>query len=298
MRQDFWLNGRVHSGLWVVDFMARQAGTTERDRLRFGQRLAVELRDTQPLVAGVNRPALNRYWKRVLGDQVDICAVPMMVRALRPESIARSKLKSELVAKAAGIAGRVAIPIYFRPRPRQAPAGARVEPIPRFDARFDALWRDVAPGFSHLAVRDATYLNWRYCDAPDREYSRVAAWRGDDLLGWVVGRSFRDGQLAKGRIVDILARRDDVETWHYLIDRAVAGFEAAGVDLVHGLGSTVGELVQAYRECGFRENPAHARESQYIAYNRIDGLDQDAFYNGDNWHVSLGDSDTDFAAPE
>lgn len=297
IRQLFWLNGHVEPGLWVVDFMARQAGTDSRQRLRYGQRLAFELRDTQPLVAGVNRPALNRYWKRILGDHVDICAVPMMLRPLRLGGIARRKLRSRFLGRVADVAGRFVLPLVFR-ESRSSTEDRTFEIVETFDDRFDRFWERVAPTFSHLSVRDAAFLNWRYRDIPCRSYTSFAALRGGELVGWVVTRWIRAGGLDKARIVDMLASREDADTWRYLIHGVVAHYRAAGADLVHGLGSTVAPVMDAYRACGFRTNPEHARTAQYIAYTSSDAVDKDAFYRGDNWYVTLGDADTDFATPE
>lgn len=297
VRQDFHLDGTRLSGWWVVDFMARQAGTDKKERLRYGQRLAEECRDSQPMIAGVNRPSLNRYWKRLLGDQVDICAVPMMIRPLRASKLARKKLSNPALAAAAGVAGSVALPFMYRERRRSDPEGVRFEPVTRFDDRFDAFFERVAPTFRNLAVRDAAYLNWRYLDIPDRTYEAHAAFEGDEVRGLVVTRTLIDEDLVKGRIVDLLAPHPEVEMWHYLLSRTVARFRETGADLVHGLGAVEGPIMQAYTECGFRPNPEHSRTSQYIAYTIADGVDPDVFYDGNAWYVTLGDSDTDFATP-
>ncbi|MFO1053073.1 MAG: GNAT family N-acetyltransferase [Planctomycetota bacterium] len=41
-----------------------------------------------------------------------------------------------------------------------------VEEVRRFDARVDVLWSAVRSSYDVAAIRDATYLNWRYADAP------------------------------------------------------------------------------------------------------------------------------------
>ncbi len=296
--QEFWLDGRVSWGLWIVDFMARQAGTEKKERLRFGQRLAFEARDTHPLIAGVNRPALNRYWKRVLGDHVDIVAAPMMIRPLSYRRLAKEKFGNPLIASAAGIGAAVAMPLVFRERRPSISSEHRLDAVERFDDDVDEFWGRAAATFSHLAVRDASYLNWRYADIPDRTYNRFVLRRDGRTAGWIVTRTLSGGNLMKGRIVDLLACREDFEAWYLLLSGVTDRFREAGADLVHGLGSPVEPLMRAYRAAGFKANPEHSRESQYIAYNRIEDLDQDAFYNGDNWYVTLGDSDTDFATPE
>jgi hypothetical protein len=294
VRQEFWIDGTTTPGMWVVDFMARQAGTEERERHRFGKRLAVECRDTMPLIAGVNRPALNRYWKRILGDQVDICAVPMMIRPIRADRLARAKVKG-VASSAAAAVGRIAGPLVFRTRNRRLDRSITLSEIERFGPEFDAFFRVVAPSFRYLSVRDADYLNWRYVDIPCRSYRAFAAHREGELAGWFVTRAFESDGLDKGRIVDMLARSDDGDAWYTLIRGAVESCADAGADLVHGLGATSAVVMAAYRDCGFRSNPEHARASQYIAYTALESVDPETFYDGDRWYVMLGDSDTDFA---
>jgi len=296
LRQRFWLDGKTIPGLWVVDFMARQAGTDQKERLRFGQRLAIELRETQPLVAGVNRPALNRYWKRILGDQIDICALPMLLRPLRMRALARHKIANPVLAEIAAAGASLALPFKYRTR-RRGSGELSFEESASFDARFDRFWEEVAPSFRNICVRDAAYLEWRYRKIPDRRYRCAVVSSGGHLRGWVVTREVHDGELRKTRIVDLLARSDDREAWGALVGGVMARAAGEGADLVHTLDSTVPALHEAFHDAGLRPNPDATRVSQYIAFTKSPGLDLDEFYRGENWFVTLGDSDTDFATP-
>jgi hypothetical protein len=68
-------------------------------------------------------------------------------------------------------------------------AGWRVERIAHFDARFDELFRRVAPAYRLLVERDARYLEWRYARCPDAGYFLYAVFRRGRLAGWSVFRA-------------------------------------------------------------------------------------------------------------
>jgi hypothetical protein len=212
-------------------------------------------------------------------------------------AIAKRKVPHPVLGELAALGAAVAIPLKYRRRSHPMPAGVSFEPISTFDARFDIFWAKVAPTFRNLCVRDAAYLNWRYVQIPDRRYRSFAAFDRGEIRGWIVTREIQDGELRKARIVDVLARADDAPAWHVLVSEAVARCRAEGADLVHALDATVPALHEAYRACGFRPNPEQDRVAQYIAFTTAPGVDRDAFYAGQNWFVTLGDSDTDFATP-
>jgi hypothetical protein len=80
---------------------------------------------------------------------------------------------------------------------------AMVEPIPRFlrwvggyqleivrdvGPEFDHFFEAVAPAYEFLVRRDASYLRWRYLQAPDAAYIIVALRRWRRLAGWSVFR--------------------------------------------------------------------------------------------------------------
>jgi hypothetical protein len=68
-------------------------------------------------------------------------------------------------------------------------AGWRVERISHFDARFDELFRRVAPAYRLLVERDARYLEWRYARCPDAPYFIYAVFHRGRLAGWSVFRA-------------------------------------------------------------------------------------------------------------
>jgi len=58
-----------------------------------------------------------------------------------------------------------------------------------FDDRADILWTRVRGDHQAMVVRDRRYLNWRYSERPDAEYTLLGFERGSDLDGYLVARS-------------------------------------------------------------------------------------------------------------
>src|SRR5205085_31729 len=82
------------------------------------------------------------------------------------------------------------------------PAGTygdvRVEPLERFPAEVDEIWRAAAPGYGNHVIRDAQFLNWRYADTP-RTYRRLGAYRDGRLRAVaIVGHTVKQGVSSGG----------------------------------------------------------------------------------------------------
>ncbi|RMH72552.1 MAG: GNAT family N-acetyltransferase [Gemmatimonadetes bacterium] len=80
-----------------------------------------------------------------------------------------------------------------------------IRKIDRFDARADTLWNRVQHHIRLGIIRDATYLNWRYCDCPVVEYLPIGVFEKStgELLGWAIFRANYPAQK-NGLLVDWL----------------------------------------------------------------------------------------------
>lgn len=175
-------------------------------------------------------------------------------RVLRPLPFARSRVGNPLLS-AVGAAVLGAHARLTAPRP--VADSPLVTPLDRFDARFDAFWRRVSPGYRFIGVRDTAFLNWRFCECPNRRYEIFAATGRDEVAGYVVVRREEPRQgsegLHRGLIVDILVARDDRRTFAALIARAVDHFREQGVELAScTLSQCNGDYLKMLRHNGFR----------------------------------------------
>jgi len=81
--------------------------------------------------------------------------------------------------------------------------------LTRFDSRFDRFWQRIRDDYPIMLVRDATYLNWRYVDAPGVTYERLALEEttSGEIEGFAVLRTTLRGDRIRGRICDLVTPR-------------------------------------------------------------------------------------------
>ena len=70
----------------------------------------------------------------------------------------------------------------------------------RFGEEFDQFWKDVAPEYPGIVVKDSAYMNWRYVDHPRGDYLPVYQHRDGQLVSVMVLRAA--GHVA--RVVDFI----------------------------------------------------------------------------------------------
>lgn len=108
---------------------------------------------------------------------------------------------------------RVALPLLLpltwlaRIVGRTGGTGTRLQPVAAFDHRADAVWREAASAYPVLTVRDATWLRWRFDEAPQRsDYQRYYLLDGERAVGYLVLREATVGDaMPVLEIVDYLA---------------------------------------------------------------------------------------------
>jgi hypothetical protein len=82
--------------------------------------------------------------------------------------------------------------------------GYKLELIARVDGTFDELFARVAPHYGFLVQRDASYVDWRYLRAPERQHFVVAVRKRGRLVGWSAFRLREDVLLWGDALFDPL----------------------------------------------------------------------------------------------
>jgi hypothetical protein len=79
---------------------------------------------------------------------------------------------------------------------RRRVGGRVLEPVQRFDGRFDALWDRVAGRAPVMGVRTSDFLQWRFAECPLQRYATLglAEGRGGRVLGYITWYLGDDGQ--------------------------------------------------------------------------------------------------------
>ncbi len=164
--------------------------------------------------------------------------------------------------------------------------------VAAFDARSDTLWQQACADYPVMVVRDQRYLNWRFVERPDADYTILVATAGSELVGYVVLRVADQPTGRFGYLVDFLADRRSPALLPLLVDASLAHCQQEGVAAVSC--HAVGSVNRTIRSCGFY--PFRWGAPTYL-YTRVEVSDPalDVFHDLSNWFVTMGDGDLDMS---
>jgi GNAT superfamily N-acetyltransferase len=158
-----------------------------------------------------------------------------------------------------------------------------IETVDSFDAPFDSFWQKVISLFSILAVRDRTFLKWRYLQHPKWNYTIYRGKKNGEMTGYIVLRRVDLLRFNSTVIVDLLAL--DEGTLLALVKKGIEHSEREGADLI-GFMVPKGHLYhRILRENGFLPSP---KIFQFMVYSQSD---REIFLSPEKWYVNWGDTD-------
>lgn len=188
------------------------------------------------------------------------------------------------------------IPVLVRPvlTPMRATtkgltrAGLRLERIERFDDTIETLTLHPDLPFRFKVTRDPKTLNWRYVDNPLQRYEKRAAYRGNQLVGYVVFRTGRISGVPTGLIMDLLAL--DRTVFHVLLTQALRGFLVRGQLAASAFCMRGSWFFDEFRKRGFLPVPTERMPKQNALIVLDDGS-QPGIDDPGNWLMTYGDWD-------
>jgi hypothetical protein len=225
----------------------------------------------------------------------DLGSVPLLIRPLNPERLARKATHSLVLGKTASIARR----IWRTPAPpprQEGPPGLEVAEVSFFDDSFAVFWDRVQHRFPVMVVRDPAYLKWRFLDAPTRKYVVLAAASEEQIRGFIVLRLAPLGRFSAGLVVDLLVEgsAEGRMAGRLLIDQAYSYSKDRDVDLVAALALRHTDEFRLLRSRGFWVCPKFLQPEPFRLVIRCH--DEEASPSRlacdlRNWFVMMGDYD-------
>jgi len=172
---------------------------------------------------------------------------------------------------------------------RLQPIVDEIESVRRFPAEVDTLWAEVRDSFDVAVCREATYLNWKFLEAPHVRYHVALLRRDGQLRGYVVYRHGREPQGRVTTIIDLLAHPGDVRTIAALASWVDREARSEDVDKVRCYVTHKG-FRRALRRLGF-----FAVRSDLALTVKVNAVSvAPAFYTDtERWHFTLGDGTID-----
>ena len=140
-----------------------------------------------------------------------------------------------------------------------------------------------------MVARSVQYLNWRYCDRPDRSYKIYLAYKNDKQLGYCVcGHTERD-RIKIGLIMDIFVAPEDQLTLNALTCHILNEMEREGEALASCLLQPKSPFLKVLKNNGFvfpltRFPPFILKlNSENVKLTEINKIN--------DWHITFGDAD-------
>lgn len=218
----------------------------------------------------------------------DVDLFPLRVKPVQSARVLRRYLRSPFLS---GTLGAVADRVYGLVTPRvREPRRCRLEPIARFDARFDALWARHAGLAPVIQVRDSAYLNWRYCGVPAFGYRPWAVHVDGRLEGYLVTRVLELFDVPLGAVVDLFpCPLVDAEITREVLAFAQLRLTEEGAAFVTAL---LPPLHAAHlTRFGFLSVPDRLNPRRWYLGARCAPADEPLLRDIRNWHVTYGDAD-------
>lgn len=148
---------------------------------------------------------------------------------------------------------------------------------------FDELYRTVRGGLGTAVVRDAKYLEWRFCRHPLRRVEILVARRRGRLSGYVIFTQPGDGRAV---VTDWLAV--DTATWRRLFATFICEMRGRDASAVSVTLLETHPHIRQLRRFGFIRRP---RFSVAVVYAPATYAGRSSVLSADSWYMTVGDRD-------
>ena len=233
-------------------------------------------------------PTQEVYPLHIKSGWHDVCIFQVMIKPLNLKSILRKYfVRNRLLLNIFTISGNLIIKTFFRSKKVPDEDKLKVREITRFDDRINDFWNKISDDYNIIRIRDKEYLNWRYVDVPNADYTIYVAEEEDEICGYIVLGCRNENCLTWGYIYDILALMDREDIIQRLIAKAIEYFRDANVDAI----TTKMVASEVYRKSFLRNGfiPRFRSKGRFIAYNASNEISDEFLKNPKNWFIQQGD---------
>lgn len=212
----------------------------------------------------------------------DVTAIMRCMKLLDTGPWLERKLGRGSAVRALAAAANTVLRAVSRERSLPRSYGYETHMVETFDARYDELWGEAAAPGRVLAVRNRSYLTWRFAEHPVVSYRTLEIVRAGKLEGYLVFH--HDGSMAA--IDDCLFTRAEVGV--FLVGAFLRWLRDSG-DTATVRVRANGGLIFAlpWRRFGF----IRRKDAQPVMLLDSRPAEGSALSAGGRWHVMAGDKD-------
>jgi GNAT superfamily N-acetyltransferase len=234
-----------------------------------------------------NEPA---YLGHLKSGWFDVCSLQVMIKPFNLENALKRRIKNKFMIKIYTTIGKLIINLFYRAKKPPKVDSLTITKISSFDDRIDDFWKKISNDHEIIIVRDKEYLNWRYVNIPNINYTIYLAEEGEEICGYVVLRCVKKQNLIFGYMFDIIASIDRPEVIHHLLSKAIQYFKDENADLIFCKMIADKTLRKIFRKNGFISS-RFIKGGRFCAYTSHYKISETYLKNRKNWFIQIGDSD-------
>ena len=232
---------------------------------------------------------VNRFGFRHIGS------APLLLRLVNVERLVSRRFGRRWLRILARPASRLLAPDLQSER-RMVHPDVQVVRVERFGDEADEFWSRVGGREPVMIVRDASYLNWRFVDIPQRKYVALEALADGVVVGFLVLRCAELRGYAAGLIVDFLVEPGPrgARAGERLLDEALAHFAEHDLDLLGSLALPHSVEYRLIRSRGFWRCPRWLEPQPFrlvVRWHLAPDAMPDTLYDVHKWFITMGDYD-------
>jgi len=257
------------------------------------RQLYEEAAEEAPIVFGFpNVSSASGFYRKL--DWVELRPFPLLVRPLGNARQALSAWRPGLAAVGQLVDLLTPLLRVFE-RMMQVPGkrqSASIQTLGGFSSWADELWDQLSPDLGTCAVRDAAYLNWRFCSGPS-SYQRYGLHRGSAIAGFAVTaiRPSRAGKLAY--LMELMVSNEDRAGARLLLAHACLEAARQGATAMLTLATRRHPHRRAMLQSGFVPAPQALRNGLSFGVRANGpGASPNSLFHIDDWYLSGADLDT------
>ena len=221
----------------------------------------------------------------------DVCPLQVMIKPFNLENAFKRYIKNKFSLKICTIIGKLIINLFYRAKKPPEVNGLTITKIESFDGRIDDFWMEFSKDYDILVARTEEYLNWRYVNPPNADYTIYLAEKDEKICGYMVLGCRETRKLLFGYIFDLVVPLNKIEIAHCLVSKAIEEFKEKGADFVfyQMIGNNVYRKI--LRRNGFIFSRLISRRFRFIACVNTNKISTAYLKDPKHWFVQIGDSD-------
>ena len=285
--EDMKVGREIIKGAQIVDTMTHPEYRRRGIAYSLGKKALNELeKETIHLVFGF--PNQQAYPLHIKSGWLDVCSFQVMIKPLNLKNILQKYfVRNRLLLNIFTAAGNLIIKTFFRSKKVPEEDMMKIRKISHFDDRINEFWNKIANDYNIIRIRDKKYLNWRYVDVPNADYTIFVAEESGEICGYIVLGCRNENCLTWGYIYDIIALTGRVDTIQCLIAKAVEYFSAKKADAIGCKMIANKNYRKGFLKMGFI--PYFRFKGRFIAYNASKEISDEFIKNPNNWFIQQGD---------